>query len=153
MKDESSASGYCYSCLNHDLVDYLRVCLHLELSFLIDANESGEESFPRDSEMVKLQISIVYAVVAKFGTDVTHLDSRERFMCLKVTYRYDVWLHTIVSLISDASGKDDGVCGLDSQIARPELGSSDRWSMNHELISLHIQSGRSLQPRNIRPMT
>ena len=149
MKDECGTGRYGDSSLHHDLVDDLRVGLHLELTFLIDADEAGEESLARYPEMIKLQISIVNVIVAKFRADFAHLNARERLMCPEVTHWHDIGLHTVVRLICDASCKNDGMCGLDSKIAWPELGGSDRGCVNHELISLHIQRRRSLQPSHV----
>ena len=44
------------------------------------------------------------------------------------------------------------MCGLDSEVSRPELGGLDRRSVNHELIRLQVKCGRCFQTSHVGPV-
>ena len=75
MQDEGSTSRDGDSSLDHDLVDDFRVSLHLEVTSLGNTNETRKESLARDSHVIKFEVSVVDAVVAQLGANVTDLDA------------------------------------------------------------------------------
>ena len=70
-------------------------------------------------------------------------------MRIEVPDRYKERLYSVISLERDASGENNGMCGLDAQISRPEFSSLDSWSMNDELISVYVESCSGLQSSHI----
>ena len=137
------------SRLNHDLVDDLWVALHLELTRLADAHEAGEQGLSWDAHVVEPQVAIVDAVVAELCADVANLDTWKRLVRFEVSDGHDEWLHTVVSLKSDAASEDDGVCCLYTEVTWPELGGLEGRRMENELVSGHIKLCGSLKTSDV----
>jgi hypothetical protein len=53
----------------------------------------------------------------------------------------------------DQSCEHNSMSRLHTERAGPELGSLDIWGMDHELVSLHVQSRSCLQTSHVGPMT
>mmetsp|Transcript_27127 Transcript_27127/g.33700 ORF Transcript_27127/g.33700 Transcript_27127/m.33700 type:complete len:217 (-) Transcript_27127:600-1250(-) len=138
VQNEGAACGDGDSRLHHDLINDARVRLHLELSFFVDRDKSGEEGLSRNAELVELQISIVDAIVAEFAADVTDLDTGQRLVSLKITDLNNERLHTIISTVRNAAAKDDGMSSLYTQVARPEFGSFNRWRVDDEFAGVKV---------------
>ena len=121
VNDEGTACADSNTRLDHDLVYDLRVGLQLEVSLLVDGNKARQEGLARYAEMSKLEITVVNAVVAELGTDVTNFDSCEWLERLKVTDRHNVWLHAVITLASNAPSENDSVSRLNTEVAWPEF--------------------------------
>ena len=59
VKNYCSTSRDLDSGLDHNLIDDLGVCLHLEVTLLVDADEAGQKSLAWDSVVVESKVSIV----------------------------------------------------------------------------------------------
>ena len=88
--------------------------------------------------------------MSKLVTAVSDFNTWKRLETLCVTHRYDERLHAVIVLQGDASCENDGVSGLDTQITWPELGSFDRWGVDHKLVRICVKSGRCLDAGHIR---
>ena len=103
--------------------------------------------------MIKLQVAIVNAIVAQFHSNVANFDTRQHLMRIDVPDRHKERLYAVIGLERDASSENNGMCGLDSQISRPEFSSFDCWGMNDKLISVKVECCSGLQSSHIRAMT
>ena len=146
---EAATVADCNARLNHDQVDNFRISINLKVALLCNGDESLQQCIAGDPKLGKFEISIVKTVVTKLVTAVSDFDTRKRLETLCVTHRHYERLHAVIVLQSDASCKNDGVRGLDTQITWPELGSFDRWGVNHELVSIGIKSGSCLNTGHI----
>lgn len=131
------------------MIDDAWVRFHLEVSSLRYAHESGQQGLTWHAILIEHQVAIVNGVVAKFGADITNLNTCERLMRLETSNWYNEWLDTIISLERNAASKDDRMCGLDSKIAWPEFCSLKRGSMDHKLIRVKIECCRGLKTSNV----
>ena len=61
--------------LAHDGVKNAEVCLDLKVALWGNFREARQEVLARYSNLIEHQVAIIDAVVAKFATDVTDLDS------------------------------------------------------------------------------
>ena len=86
------------SCLHHDLIDDFRVGFHLEVASLSDVHEAGKEGLSWDSELVKLQVAIVNAIVAQLHANITNFDTWQHLMRIEVPDRHKERLYAVVGL-------------------------------------------------------
>lgn len=74
-------------------------------------------------------------------------------MRVEISHLNDEGLDTIVSLEGDTPGEKHGMGRLYAKVTGPELCSLNRWGMNHELISVDIQSSSGLEASDVGAMT
>ena len=120
---------------HHHGVKYTQVALHAHFTFLIDFNESHEHIRSWDSNIIKLAPAIIFGVVADLGAEVAAFDTFTDLPSGNISDLNHEGLHTIVLLIDNQSGEDDGMTCEATEITRPVLGSTDVRRINDELIS------------------
>ena len=138
VEDEWRAIRNRDPSLDHDLIDDTRVSLHFKIACFRDGHETRKQRLARNAHLVKLEVAIVYRVVAELRADVTNLNSRKNLEGIDVTNRHNEGLHTIVSLQGDASRKDKSMSCLDAEISWPELDRLDARGMDNELVSVNV---------------
>lgn len=74
-------------------------------------------------------------------------------MILKISDGHDKGLDAVVTLNSDAPGKDDSVSGLYTHVTWPEFAGLERRRVDDELVIFSIKSRRSLKPGHVAAMT
>ena len=149
---EAATVADCYARLDHDQVDNFGVRINLKVALFGDSDESLQQGVARYSELGEFEVPVVKAVVTKLGTAVAYFDTWKRLEALRVTHRHDERLHAVIVLQGDASCENDGVRGLDSKIAGPELCSFDCRRMNDKLVRVGVESRSCLNSCHIRPV-
>ena len=147
---EAATVADCNARLNHDQVDNFRISINLKVALLCNGDESLQQCIAGDPKLGKFEIPVVKTVVTKLVTAVSDFNTWKRLKTLCVSHRHDERLHAVIVLQGDASCKNDGVRGLDTQITWPELGSFDRWGVDHKLVRIGVKSGRCLDAGHIR---
>ena len=149
---EAATVADCYARLDHDQVDNFGVRINLKVALFGDSDESLQQGVARYSELGEFEVPVVKAVVTKLGTAVAYFDTWKRLEALRVTHRHNERLHAVIVLQGDASCENDGVRGLDSKIAGPELRSFDCRRMNDKLVRVGVESRSCLNSCHIRPV-
>ena len=92
-------------------------------------------------------------MIAEFWAEVTALYAGLNLPSFDVSDLHHEGLYAEVALVDDEAGKDDGVACESAKVARPVLGRSDGWSVNHQLVRGFVKCGSSLNSPNIRAVT
>ena len=107
---------------------------------LRDLAESHKHVVSGDANLVEGGPAIVFRLIADFGAEVTTFDTGTNFPGFNISDLDHKWLHSIIILANDCTGKDESMARKSAEIARPVLGRSDRWSVNHELVRDQVES-------------
>lgn len=99
--------------------------------------------------MIEPHETVIFGVVAKLGTQITNLKSRKNFVRIFVSNLAMEELDAIINIINDETSTDDSSVCKHAKFARPELGRGDCWGMNHEFISIFVQSSCGLKSLKI----
>lgn len=103
--------------------------------------------------MVELSPAIVLGVVSKLRSDISSLNSSLVFPGLSVSQLHHEGLSSVVFFAYNKSSHYDGVRSEATEISRPVFSSRTVRSVNHELISLFVKSGGSLEHSDVRAVT
>lgn len=91
----------------------------------------------------------MYLLVAKLGSNVTHIDILQRLMGLEIPNLDDKGMGTEVLATNVELRHDDGMVGSPAQRANPPLGRGQRRAVNDEGLVFGIPGGRSLQATHV----
>lgn len=124
----------------HDLIEKSGIAQQFELPFSRNIDESIQQRQPRNTVLVKRQITVVNSVVAKFGSDVTYLNICKWHVVLTWSDGHHKWLNSIWLPINLHVRHHDSMGRNPTKWSRPKLDSANRGSMNDELISGFLKS-------------
>lgn len=92
-------------------------------------------------------------MIAELWAYIADLDSFEWHVSFCVSDWDKETLDAVIISIDDTSGEDCCMIGPLTHTAWPVFCACDGWRVNNPLVSLHIESGSSLEPSNIRTVS
>ena len=153
MQDWGSSKNNHGPCHCHDLIEKSGIAQQFELPFTRNIDESIQQRQPRNTVLVKRQITVVNSVVAKLGSNITYLNIWERHVVLTWSDGHHKWLYSIWLSINLHVRHHNSMSRNSTKWSWPEFDCTDRGSMNDELISSFIKSSCSFKAGDITTMT
>ena len=138
-----------YARLDHNLLVHSWITLLCHNAFLRDFDETRENVFSGDADVVKTEPAIVSVIKTKLGAEVSDLDSRHGEVVLESSYLDDERLHAVVLAVDSEPGEDDGVRRVQAQSSRPELGRLDVRRVDDKLVCRLVECRCCLETRDV----
>ena len=105
-----------------------------------------------DSHMIESQVTIIFGIVSKFGSNVTNKNSREWLMSLGASDGDDEDLNSVFFAINKELSLGYNMCGCDSHVWSPPFGGTKMGCVNYEFPSGFIIGGSGLKTVDVRAM-
>jgi hypothetical protein len=106
-----------------------------------------------DTNLVEDQPSVVLAMISELGANVTAFDAWHPLVVLKRSDLDNEGSNTVIVVVNEKSCHYEGVRAVPAHVSWPELGGSNRWRVNHELVSFGVKSSCGLQLSHVRSVS
>ena len=131
LRDENSG-------LKHDAIDDSEITLDLKVPISIKFKEFLEHVISWDPNVSHYHVSIIFAIVTKFGPNVSHFEPWQWFVCLLVPGLHHEWEDPQCFAIDDEFGIDSCIVGKFSHVTRPKFGRTNSRTINYKLIVFFV---------------